>query len=76
MVMNLGNPDERTVLSVAQKICRALDLPESIIFKPLPQDDPKQRLPDISLATEWLGWTPNTHFGEGLEHTIASMRHR
>jgi UDP-glucuronate decarboxylase len=56
--INLGNPDEYTILELAQKVRDKIAPNREIIFKPLPQDDPKQRKPDITKAQNWLGWQP------------------
>ncbi|MET0379016.1 MAG: UDP-glucuronic acid decarboxylase family protein [Spongiibacteraceae bacterium] len=72
--VNIGNPGEFTVLELAQQI---LDLTESqseIVFHPLPQDDPRQRQPDISMAREVLGWEPTVPLATGLERTIEYFR--
>ena len=47
-----------------------------VTYKPLPQDDPTQRQPDITRAREWLGWEPSMQLAEGLERTVAYFRHR
>ena len=64
--MNLGNPGEYTILELAQKIQNMINPGAEIIFKPLPQDDPKQRQPDITRAKTWLGWEPTMQLDEGL----------
>jgi len=68
--VNLGNPGEFTILELARKIIEITGSDSKIIFQPLPQDDPRQRQPDISLATEKLGWKPKTDLEEGLKKTI------
>ena len=68
--VNLGNPDEFTILELAQKIMEITNSKSKIIFKPLPQDDPMQRRPDISLAKEKLKWQPTVKLDEGLKKTI------
>lgn len=69
--VNLGNPHEFTMLELATKIIQLTGSPSQIIHLPLPQDDPKQRRPDISLAKEKLdGWEPTTQLEEGLKKTI------
>lgn len=73
--VNLGNPQEFTMLELAKKVLELI--PEStskITFLPLPADDPKQRRPDISLAKEKLGWEPKIPLAEGLPKTIAYFR--
>jgi dTDP-glucose 4,6-dehydratase len=72
--MNLGNPTELTVLDFANEIIRATGSKSKITFKPLPQDDPKQRQPDITLAKTILGWQPRVSLGEGLAKTIDYFR--
>lgn len=68
--VNLGNPNEFTILDLAENIIKLTDSKSEIIYKPLPQDDPKQRKPDISLAKEKLGWEPKIQLKEGLKETI------
>jgi len=68
--VNLGNPDEFTILELARKIIEIIHSTSKIVFKPLPQDDPRQRQPDITLAGEKLGWGPKTGLEEGLKKTI------
>ena len=73
--VNIGNPDEVTMLELAKEI-KAM-IPESkseTIFKPLPQDDPQVRQPDITLAKSLLGWKPTVDRKEGLKRTIAYFR--
>lgn len=75
--VNMGNPDEFTVLDLAQKIIALL--PESkskITYKPLPEDDPKQRKPDITLAKKELDWEPKVKLEEGLKMTIEYFRNQ
>ena len=70
--VNLGNPNEFTMLELAQAVIRLTNSKSTIIHMPLPQDDPKQRQPDISLAKEKLkGWQPKIELEEGLGKTIA-----
>ncbi len=68
--MNLGNPSEFTILELAEKIIRLTNSKSRIILKPLPQDDPKQRKPDISLASNLIDWNPPTDIDTGLSKTI------
>lgn len=69
--VNLGNPDEFSMLQLAQEILELTGSASGIVFKPLPEDDPKQRRPDISLAREKLGgWKPAIKLREGLLKTI------
>ncbi|MDD2455029.1 MAG: SDR family oxidoreductase [Kiritimatiellae bacterium] len=74
-VINVGNPDEYTILQLAEETLR--QLPESkskLVFRPLPKDDPRRRKPDITLAGELLGWAPKVPLREGLAKTIAYFR--
>ena len=68
--VNLGNPSEFTILELAQKIIDMTGSKSRIVFKPLPQDDPQQRRPDIGLAKLKLEWEPTVKLGRGLEKTI------
>ena len=69
--VNIGNPDEFTIKELAEKVLALLPQSSSkLIYKPLPQDDPRQRQPDISLAKSKLGWEPKTKLNEGLVRTI------
>jgi dTDP-glucose 4,6-dehydratase len=73
--VNLGNPDERSILELAKKILTYFDGPANRIeFRPLPQDDPKQRQPDLTRANALLKWQPRTTLDEGLAKTIAWFR--
>ena len=69
--LNLGNPDEYSILEIAEKIIGLTNSTSEVIFKPLPEDDPKQRQPDISLAKSTLDWKPKTQLKDGLEKTIS-----
>ena len=69
--VNIGNPDEFTILQFAKLVLALSDTRSKIIYKPLPIDDPKQRRPDITLAKKRLGWTPKMKLKEGLQKTIA-----
>ena len=68
--VNIGNPNEFTILELAQTVIRLTNSKSKLIFKPLPMDDPQQRRPDISLAKEKLNWTPKIELEEGLKKTI------
>jgi UDP-glucuronate decarboxylase len=68
--VNVGNPREFTILELAEKVIEMTGTRSTIIFKPLPMDDPRQRQPDITLARERLGWTPTVTLEEGLTPTI------
>jgi dTDP-glucose 4,6-dehydratase len=72
--MNIGNPSELTVLEFARQIIRATGSRSKIVFKPLPEDDPKQRQPDISRAIKILRWSPRVPLDRGLKATIAYFR--
>jgi len=72
--VNLGNPNEMTVLELAEKIIELTDSCSRITFAPLPQDDPERRQPCIGLAKEQLGWEPMTGLDEGLRRTIEYFR--
>jgi UDP-glucuronate decarboxylase len=68
--VNLGNPNEFTILELADRIIRLTNSRSKIVFKPLPADDPIQRRPDIGLAKQKLGWQPKIELEEGLQRTI------
>ncbi|MGA9476820.1 MAG: UDP-glucuronic acid decarboxylase family protein [Desulfobacterales bacterium] len=68
--VNIGNPGEYTILELADKIITLTGVKSTIVYKPLPQDDPLQRKPDITLAREKLGWNPVTDLENGLQRTI------
>ncbi|HKS38661.1 MAG TPA: UDP-glucuronic acid decarboxylase family protein [Verrucomicrobiae bacterium] len=72
--VNIGNPHEMTVQEFAREIIRVTGSRSRIVFKPLPQDDPKQRRPDITRARELLGWEPRVPLRAGLKKTIAYFR--
>jgi dTDP-glucose 4,6-dehydratase len=74
--VNLGNPEEMTVLQFAREVIRATGARSKIIFKPLPQDDPRQRKPDITRAKVLLGWEPKVALSEGMAKTIEHFRTR
>jgi UDP-glucuronate decarboxylase len=74
--VNLGNPDEYTILELAEKIQNMVNPDAEIIFKPLPQDDPRQRQPDITRAKTWLGWEPTVPLLEGLKMTVDDFKGR
>jgi dTDP-glucose 4,6-dehydratase len=74
--VNIGNPEERTVLELAQKILALTESSSPIVFEPLPPDDPKVRRPDITRAQELLGWCPSVPLAEGLRHTVAYFKTR
>lgn len=68
--INLGNPREFTIKSAAEKIIELTNSRSKIIFKPLPEDDPKQRQPNIAKAKELLNWSPTVDFEKGIKQTI------
>jgi UDP-glucuronate decarboxylase len=68
--VNMGNPDEFSMLELAEKTIKLTGSRSKIVHKPLPEDDPKQRQPDIALAREKLGWEPKIPLEEGLRRTI------
>jgi len=72
--VNLGNPQEITVLEFAQTIRHLSGSRSRIVFKPLPQDDPKQRRPDLTRARQWLKWEPQVPLALGLNKTVAYFR--
>lgn len=74
--INLGNPDEYTVLELAQTVQSMVNPDAAIEYKPLPADDPQQRQPDITKARTELGWQPTIPLKEGLERTIEHFRAR
>jgi len=74
--VNLGNPDEVSVLQLAEEIRQLVGANSPIVFEPLPQDDPRVRRPDIRRAQELLGWEPTVERREGLLRTIADFRKR
>ena len=72
--INLGNPEEYTILELAKIIITLTNSKSKIIFKELPQDDPKQRQPDITKAKKYLNWKPQVSLEEGLKKTIKYLR--
>ena len=72
--VNIGNPTEMTMLQFAEQIIKATKSKSKITFKPLPQDDPKQRKPDITKAKKLLKWEPKVKLADGLTDTIAYFR--
>ncbi|MEH6696125.1 MAG: UDP-glucuronic acid decarboxylase family protein [Hyphomonas sp.] len=69
--VNIGNPGEFTIRQLAERVIALTGAKSKLVHRPLPQDDPKQRQPDISLAQEKLGWAPTVSLDEGLKPTIA-----
>ena len=74
--VNLGNPGEYTILQLAQTIQNMVNPESEVVFKPLPQDDPRRRQPDITRAKTWLGWEPTIPLQEGLKMTISDFSER
>ncbi len=74
-VVNLGNPEEYTMIDLAKKIQTMTGTKSDIVFEPLPQDDPTQRRPDITKAKTLLGWEPNVSADVGLQKTIEYYKH-
>ena len=72
--VNIGNPGEFTMLELAELVLKLTGSKSKIVFQPLPQDDPKQRQPDITLAKKVLGWEPKVKLEDGLKETIAYFR--
>jgi len=72
--VNLGNPHEMTILEFAERIRRLTGSHSAIEFRPLPEDDPRQRCPDISKARALLGWEPRVQLEEGLRRTVEHFR--
>jgi dTDP-glucose 4,6-dehydratase len=68
--VNIGNPDERSMLDLARFVLEVTGSTSDVVFEPLPTDDPTRRCPDISLARRELGWEPTTGLREGIERTI------
>lgn len=74
--INLGNPEEYTILELAQAVQKMVNPDTEIIFKPLPQDDPQRRRPDITKAKSLLNWQPTVPLQEGLKTTVEDFRSR
>jgi len=72
--VNLGNPGEYTMLELAEMVLKLTGSRSKLVRRPLPQDDPRQRQPDITLAKEKLGWQPTVALEDGLKETIAYFR--
>ncbi|MCB1063345.1 MAG: SDR family oxidoreductase [Verrucomicrobiae bacterium] len=72
--VNIGNPREMSVKEFAEKTLELIDTKSQIEYRPLPEDDPKIRQPDITRAREWLGWEPKVPFEDGVAATIAYFR--
>lgn len=76
LVVNLGDPQETSIIQLAQLVKTLTGSDSPIVFRPLPQDDPKRRCPDISRARKLLGWEPKTRLEKGLQFTIAHFSER
>ncbi len=74
--VNLGNPDEYTILELAQTVQAMVNPDAELVYKPLPQDDPQRRKPDITRAKTLLNWSPSVPLRQGLEWTIQDFRDR
>jgi dTDP-glucose 4,6-dehydratase len=74
--VNIGNPHEMTVLEFAKKIIELTGSTSGIVYKPLPQDDPQVRQPDITKAKKILGWEPKVPLEQGLARTIEYFREK
>ncbi len=72
--VNLGNPHEVTVIDLAERVIEYTGSKSKLVFKPLPEDDPTQRCPDIALARKALGWEPGVSLEDGLKQTVAHFR--
>jgi UDP-glucuronate decarboxylase len=72
--INLGNPGEFTMIELAEKVLRLTGSKSKLIHMPLPQDDPKQRRPDITKAKQYLDWEPTVPLEQGLVRTIAYFK--
>ena len=72
--INLGNPDEFTMEELAELVLELTGSSSALSYKPLPQDDPKQRQPDIQLAKKLLGWEPKVKLRQGLERTLSRIK--
>jgi nucleoside-diphosphate-sugar epimerase len=72
--VNLGNPDEYTILQLAGLVQEESGIQAKLVYEPLPQDDPRQRQPDISRAKSLLGWEPRVDVRTGLRKTIEYFR--
>jgi UDP-glucuronate decarboxylase len=74
--VNLGNPVEFTIRELAEEVVKVVGGQTRVTYKPLPQDDPAQRQPDISRARDGLGWGPTVQLAEGLQLTVEDFRQR
>jgi UDP-glucuronate decarboxylase len=74
--VNLGRPEEYTILEIAEKVLSMIETKSKIVFKPLPSDDPTKRRPNIALAKDKLNWEPTTSFDDGLSKTIEYFKNK
>ena len=74
--VNIGNPSEISILEFAKEVIKVTGSPSTIAFKPLPEDDPKVRQPDISKARRILSWEPTVGLEEGLKATLEDFKPR
>jgi UDP-glucuronate decarboxylase len=74
--VNVGNPGEFTMKQLAEEVGRAAGTEVRVAYRPLPQDDPRQRRPDITRAQKLLGWEPTIPLREGLKRTVAYFAER
>ena len=74
--VNIGNPHEMTIEDIARTIIRMSGSPSQLVYRPLPEDDPKVRQPDITRARTLLGWEPKVGLEEGLTRTLEYFRSR
>src|SRR5262249_16927013 len=72
--VNLGNPDEVSILEFAREVLELSGSPSKLVFKPLPEDDPKVRKPDITRARQLLGWEPRVNRHDGIKRTLDYFR--
>ncbi len=72
--INIGNPHEISVRELAEHVIALTGAPSRIVFRPLPEDDPLQRCPDITRAREILGWRPTIALEDGLRDTVGYFR--
>ena len=74
--VNIGNPHEMTIEEIAREILRLTGATSKIVYRPLPEDDPKVRQPDITQARTLLGWEPKVTLEEGLRKTLEYFREK
>ncbi len=72
--INIGNPNECSMLELAEKVIHTVGGKSKLLFMPLPKDDPRQRQPNIALAKEKLGWQPQVQLEDGLKETTKYFR--